>query len=392
MNRRAFNPEDRIAVLGAGCAGLALADALLARFPSLSIDLYDRRTEHSNDRTWCFWDHSNAGAPWISRRWSSLRVFHKKMCVRVDCGPSPYTAVRASDYSEHHLARLKASRRARVILGAPVERIMELSDGVTLAPPEDEGSIEPIKYAMVFDGRPPARGALRHNGATLIQRFVGHEVVFDSDTLDPSSVTLMDFRVDQTRGIHFMYVLPFTPRRALVESTFFIRPDMDDPTDTALIDAYCRDHFGTRPLSIERKESGALPMTASRLGPKPTDRVWPIGTRAGVMRPSTGYAFDAIQRDTKRVVDALESDGWRPSPPRPPWATAMDRMLLSLLVRQPARAPSLFAGLFERAPSEALIRFLSDRATPADALRVISAMPKRAMTAHVLRNPRVALG
>ena len=31
----------------------------------------------------------------------------------------------------------------------------------------------------------------------------------------------MDFRCDQSKGIHFIYFLPFSKKRALVESTLF---------------------------------------------------------------------------------------------------------------------------------------------------------------------------
>ena len=38
---------------------------------------------------------------------------------------------------------------------------------------------------------------------------------------DSSRAILMDFRCDQSRGIHFIYLLPFDDRTALVESTMF---------------------------------------------------------------------------------------------------------------------------------------------------------------------------
>jgi glycine/D-amino acid oxidase-like deaminating enzyme len=43
-------------VLGAGCAGLSLACALLDAGVGERIVLVDRRTAFANDRTWCFWD------------------------------------------------------------------------------------------------------------------------------------------------------------------------------------------------------------------------------------------------------------------------------------------------------------------------------------------------
>ncbi|MEN0019305.1 MAG: hypothetical protein AAF747_00310, partial [Planctomycetota bacterium] len=119
----------------------------------------------------------------------------------------------------------------------------------------------------------------------------------------------------------------------------------------------------------------------------PTARVWPIGTRAGVSRASSGYAFDAIQRDTKAVVDAFVSGKPRPRVPRSCVLSMLDRVLISWLASDQTAAPRVFGRLFERAPACSLVRFLADMPRPLDYLAVMWAMPKLGVIGHTMTHP-----
>jgi hypothetical protein len=76
--------------------------------------------------------------------------------------------------------------------------------------------------AVAFDSRPAeTRGGARGvDEVALLQNFVGWEVDAGRPVFDEGVVEMMDFAVSQARGLHFMYVLPFSPRRALVEATY----------------------------------------------------------------------------------------------------------------------------------------------------------------------------
>ena len=68
----------------------------------------------------------------------------------------------------------------------------------------------------IFDSRPP-----NFDNNILLQHFHGIEIECDEDKFDFKTAILMDFRCDQSKGIHFIYFLPFSKKRALVESTLF---------------------------------------------------------------------------------------------------------------------------------------------------------------------------
>ena len=60
-------------------------------------------------------------------------------------------------------------------------------------------------------------------------------------------------------------------------------------------------------------------------------------------------------------------------------------MFVTFLENQAAAAPDAFLRLFQRVSPDALVRFLSDRATPLDYLRIIAALPKLPMLKEALR-------
>ncbi len=62
----------------------------------------------------------------------------------------------------------------------------------------------------------------------------------------------MDFRCDQSRGIHFIYLLPFSADTALVESTLFSAQQEDREFYIAAINRYLRDNYQLENFQILR--------------------------------------------------------------------------------------------------------------------------------------------
>ena len=210
----------------------------------------------------------------------------------------------------------------------------------------------------------------------------------------------MDFDVSQAHGIHFIYVLPFDAHTALIESTFFTeRPLPDDVYEAAIATWLARRGPGVDFQTVSH-ERGVIPMTTAPFDAWPSPRIVRIGTAGGHVKPSSGYAFLAVQRFVRdfapRVVSALR-DGGSPEPPAPrsQRTTALDTIFLSYLRSRPERAPGTFYRLFERVPPAVLARFLSDTGSLADDLTVMrtSDSPQLALesiraTPLLLRNRR----
>lgn len=387
-------PREPVVILGGGCAGLSMAAALGGAGVELTV--LEPRSRYTQDRTWSFWEHGgHAWSAHARKRWGRLRVRGGGRDTVAECARTPYCCLPSETFYNRKLERLGTLANVSVEMGVGVDSIEERGDRVEVHTRSSSGASGLRSYGFAFDARPPRKPpapASERRGGTaseplLLQHFGGREIVFDRAVLDPSCATLMDFDVDQREGLHFVYTLPFAEDRALVESTFITPPGGPTPDYTGHVEAYCDRHFPGVGREAVSCETGSLPMTTAALGPPPTARVWPLGTRAGVARASTGYAFDAIQRDTARVARAWTDGLARPAPPRPRVLRPLDRMLLSLLGDRPELGPGVFGRLFAGAPSDAVLRFLNDRPTLRDAFRVAWAMPRSRMMTHVLARP-----
>lgn len=385
MSQPPFHPEARIAIAGAGCAGCTLAVELLARYPNLQLSMFDSEPSPATDKIWCSWEtrpHRFSAA--VSARWDRVSVRSHEEETIFDASATPYACIRAADFYQIAQNRL-ARPRCTIRRSTPVEAISETNEGVELSLRLPDGALSRESFSIVFDARPPDSDfADTGKEPMLLQHFGGVELSVTDYNNDASVATLMDFAVPQDDGTHFMYVLPLASDRIFVESTF-MTTTLDRPVDyEANAIQYAREKLGIRSTEVVYRESGVLPMTLRPLAPASTHRIWALGTRAGIGRASSGYAFDAIQRDSRRAVDALVMGRPRPGPPRPRLVSTLDRVLLSLLSSDPEAASRVFPRLFGRTPPGPLIRFLADSPRPLDYLAVIWAMPKAEIIRHIL--------
>ena len=230
-------------------------------------------------------------------------------------------------------------------------------------------STETITTDQVYDSRPnPIPQGM------MIQHFIGHEIQVVSPVFDPDTAILMDFRCDQSRGIHFIYVLPFSATQALVESTVFSPQIEDNDFYETAIAAYLKDQFNITEKIVLRREQGAIPMG---IIPEDHRTGLPIGGRGGAIRPSSGYAFAFIQRQLTSLIDNLAT-GNLPTrmTPHHKIDLLMDRIFLKVLHRKPKLAPRLFHAIAQKLTGDEMARFMAGEADLALRLKVIMAMPK----------------
>jgi lycopene beta-cyclase len=225
----------------------------------------------------------------------------------------------------------------------------------------------------------------------LAQHFVGWVIETDRPHFDPGEATLMDFIPDSS-GVHFRYILPFGPRRALVEDTWFSPEPWPRHVYEALLAAELERSLEGDEYRVVHTEAGVIPMTTTHLAPHPSPRRYRLGLAGGAAKPSSGYAFGFIQRDAASLAGRLAHFSADSTPPplpagRPVRAQALDNLFLSYLAEHPESAPEMFFQLFARADTDSLARFLSETSSPRDDLAIIWALPPWPMIAHLLRRP-----
>jgi len=350
------------------------------------VTIVEPRTEYGRDRTWCGWRfEAHPFADSVTQRWSQWAVQEGGRRVVRGSARHPYEHIPADRFYAQAQALLATAPELRLVLGARVTAIAEQGGQVAV-----ETTAGSLRAGLVLDGRPPEAAAEASAVAEvdLVQHFVGWEVETAEPCFDPGVVEMMDFAVAQSRGLHFMYVLPFAPTRALVEATYISAAALP----VAQYEADIRgdlERRGAREFQIGFREAGQIAMSTRPTRPQVSPRVLQIGLRGGLAKPSTGYAFAAIQRFSAALAERIVARPGQPlvpPAPRPAAAVAMDRVFLSYLGRHPERGPGLFVDLFERLPPDLLCRFLTDHGSPLDGLRVMASTPLAQMTAEVVRS------
>ena len=357
------------AILGGGAAGLSLALAMVrSPLQERSILIVEKDAKNTNDRTWCFWSDAPTPLDGIARAvWSNLRFRSPGFDRTYPLAPFRYELVRGLDF--YRSARLELAQHNVTF----VQAAGEVQDGGQAAVVRVDG--REFESAWVFDSRLRPEDVVQSPRFNYLkQHFTGWEVETDTPIFDPQTVTLFDLRTPQRGGVTFFYVLPFGPRRALVEYTLFSPAQLRAEEYETALRAYLRDEFGLSDYRILEVEHGVIPMTDHAFPRRLGQRVMAIGTRGGRVKPSTGYAFARIQRDSARIVASL----LRYSHPFgvPPDALRHrfhDAVLLEVLAHAPERGRQVFTGIFRRNPVQPILRFLDDRSSVLDDLRVITA-------------------
>ena len=228
---------------------------------------------------------------------------------------------------------------------------------------------EQLRPKHVFDSRPP-----KANKNAMLQHFLGQEIEVERPVFDDSTAILMDFRVDQTHGMHFIYLLPFSPTRALVESTLFSTKILEDEFYIDSINQYLSSHYGVSPKEIIHQEKGVIPMgNLSRHDPQ----IPGLGANAGAIRPASGYTFVFMHQQIQRAInDARKGKKLKFKRPHKSVDVWMDGVLLTVLRHWPNQGPILFSRMAEKLTGDEFIQFMSGKATWGIRMKVIMAMPK----------------
>ena len=336
------------------------------------------RAAIGGNHTWCCYASDLSPAmrrqirPLVSRRWDGYEVRFPGYRRRIS---TPYFMVASERLRRVVRGLLEARPDALVWEHAPVARLEPgravLEDGRQVA-----GQI-------VVD----ARGADRHAADCGFQKFYGEEVTLDS----PHGLRwplVMDATVPQQDGFRFMYVLPLSPRRALIEDTSFSDgPELDVAQRRSGIAAWMGRH-GWRAESVTRTEQGVLPMPW-RMPAQPSPAVAGIvrgGYRGGWFHPGTGYSVPQAAELAALVattpvsrLDAAAAAARDNLRRRARFCCLLNRLLFQAY--PPGARRNIFERFF-RLPEPTIGRFFSMHLRGADKARLLCGRPPRGLSPY----------
>lgn len=363
---------------GGGMAGLSLAYALVTGpFPDASILLVDPEKKGENDRTWCYWSREAERFDGIvAHSWPRLRFATDGWINDFDLGEYRYSMVRGSDFYDTVLDVLEERPGVEFERG----RVLGIEDADGAA--EVRTETRTVRGRWVFDSRfepeeyerrSEERAGSHHY---LKQHFVGWTIETSRPVFDTDTATLFDFRTPQHGEMRFVYVLPFSERRALVEYTLFSADLLETEEYTRAIEAYLADVLGVRDYRVVEREQGVIPMTDEPVERREGERTLAIGTRGGRVKASTGYAFRSTQRDASAIVDSLARRGHPFDLPRtPPRFRALDTTLLQVMYRRGELSEPAFTSMFRKNPIDRMLRFLDEEVSLAETIAIMTTVP-----------------
>jgi lycopene beta-cyclase len=363
-----------VLLVGGGLANGLCALALRARHPGLRLAMIEGGSALGGNHTWSYHgtdldDESSAlVAPLVERRWDQVAVAFPDHERRL---PISYHAFTSSSLDRAVRAALEPPG-SRLLLGSRAVRVtagaVTLEDGRTLTAP------------LVLDARGPAP-ATAHTEGTAWQKFLGLELALESGIDEEPLV--MDARVPQEDGYHFVYVLPLGPRRVLVEATWYADgPALDRPAIRAALAAYVA-RRGWKVARTLREEEGCLPLPLdARVAPSLGSPLR-LGYQGGWLHPTTGYSLPLAARVATAIAGApaaavktlaaLQAQVQRQST----FCIRLNRLLFRAI--PPAERWRVLSR-FYRLPRETIERFYALETTSADRARLLCGRPPRGLS------------
>ena len=337
-------------IIGGGCAGLSLAYELEIhkKLENKTLAIIEPRIEYKRDKTWSFWKViSHNFDDCIKKSWKEFSIKLPSQSKVIKCDSLPYQSIDSGLFYKKINDKLEKNKNIKFF-----KDIKDLS----------------INNAFIFNSVP----LLNNNKSNLWQHFHGIEIETNEDFFNDNSVDLMDFDCDQRNSVHFFYTLPFTKKKAMIETTWLSKEDVSLKDYETQVKNYIN-YLGIKDYKINFKEEGAIPLFYP-INEKETNKI-NIGTAGGMTRLSTGYTFLNIQEHSKYIRMNIENIGKIKRYEVAKKYQFLDKIFLKVLENNPEKMPSIFFNMFSTSSSTA-IKFLSNKSNIVEDISVILKMPK----------------
>jgi lycopene beta-cyclase len=325
----------------------------------------DANFNKGNDRTWCFWeDQAGPFESIVCKKWSNIEVLKGSMHRSLPTAPFEYKMIQGIDFYQYVSDFAKGFDNVEWV----ASKILSIdSINASSARVNWEGGCANAGY--VFSSINGERIQSK-----LWQHFKGIVVEFDNPVFDDTVARLMDFNVPQMEATAFMYLLPLTDKKALVEYTLFSPTILASAEYDHVLDAYMEEHYKGQAYKIQHTEMGAIPMTSKKLTSN-NGAVVSIGTMGDAVKASTGYAFQFIQKQTQQIVHQLKLNQALNPAVHHTRHKFYDAVLLYILEHQKMAGDEIFARIFKKNTAATVFKFLSNTSTLLDDIKIMTSLP-----------------
>lgn len=344
--------------------------------PSLSnkeILLIEQSAKNLNDRTWCFWEQGKGFFESIvCKQWSSAWFHAQGYSSLKELGAYRYKMIRGIDFYQHCYEKIQASPQVSVVH----DKVIEITQDSVGTRVFTEGGQYEGEY--VFNSILLEDPLQQKNAHHLLQHFKGWVIETKEDAFELNACTLMDFRVGQEHGTTFVYVMPLTKRKALVEYTLFTAQLLTDDQYVAGLKHYITEYLQGVDYNVLEEEFGIIPMTSARFK-QIEGNIFFIGTAGGQTKASSGFTYMFIQKQSAMIVKQLKKTGQpfyhlSKHLQRFSW---FDKVLLNVLIKKRVPGDQVFKQMFQKNPIERIFKFLDNESSLVEDIRLIATLPTK---------------
>lgn len=357
-------------ICGAGAAGLSLAYRLADEaFQHLNILLIDKDTKQKDDRTWGIWTEGDGVFDHLAvKEWDKIKFKNEKIEKVMEINPYTYKQIRGIDFYNYTLEKIHGSSHI-TFLNDEVTAVSVIEDVAHLTTKSDQV----YKANWIFDSILKV-DIDKEKYNYVDQHFKGWFIKTAENAFDDQIATIMDFNIPQEEECRFMYVLPTSEREALVEFAIFSNHILEESEYDKVIKNYIESQLGISDYEIEETEFGIIPMTTYPFENSNQNRITKIGTAGSAAKASTGYAFLHIQDQVDYLTEKIKA-GEQPIFQKQFYDNKFrwfDNVLLNVLLNNRARLADVFGDMFDKLPAPIMLKFLANKTSFWEELRVIS--------------------
>jgi len=349
-------------ICGGGASGLLLSNALLSDkyFNDKKILIIEKDSKTDNDKTFGFWnDKESVLDNLVFKEWEYAEFRDSNSHNSFLLSPYKYKMIKSNEFYSNIGDKIsKASNFT--YLKSTVNEIDQVNNKVKT----DDGEFScSIIFSSIYNEVSFKKYPL------LKQHFIGWTIETKNEFFDDNKITFMDFSVDQKDEIRFMYILPFSKNKALIEYTLFSSEIISDDEYEREIKTYLK-KSNILNYSILEKEKGMIPMTCYPFFENNTDAYYQIGTAGGWSKPSTGYTIKNSIEKINIIIKSLKQNKPLSKIRFKNRFWYYDLLFLDVLIASKGKGSQVFSDLFKNNDPIKIFKFLDEKTSVMEELSI----------------------
>jgi lycopene beta-cyclase len=352
---------------GAACRMLLYFLSDKKEFSQLQI-LVLEAANTTNEKTWCYWGTaSNPFEQLACKQWMHLQFEADQNSNKQNIQPFTYSCINGADFNAFFTEQFFSKHTNVTISNELVTAVTKSADEFVV-----ETDSSTYKAPLVFNSIPGLQNNVTQ--VNMWQHFEGWFIKTDRPCFEDEVASLMNFNDYEGGAFSFLYVLPFSQNEALIEYTFY----SGELYPSSVYEERIRQYLLAKNItaySIIKKEKGKIPLHPENKSTADSVGMIDIGSAGGLVKPSTGYAFQRMMEDCRHIADSFHTPKMIKRRKRSRRFLFYDALLLRIIQEEPARAVSIFKQLFRKQPMQRILTFLNEDSTLLEEIRIFASLP-----------------